>query len=41
MLELLAPYEGQRGRVVRLLQLDGHRPPAFGPRQRILPMARW
>jgi 3-methyladenine DNA glycosylase/8-oxoguanine DNA glycosylase len=41
MLELLAPYDGQRGRVVRLLQLDGHRPPAFGPRQRILPMARW
>lgn len=41
MLELLEPYAGQRGRVVRLLQLDGHRPPAFGPRQRILPMAQW
>ncbi len=41
MLQLLAPYEGQRGRVVRLLQLDGQSPPAFGPRQRILPMARW
>jgi 3-methyladenine DNA glycosylase/8-oxoguanine DNA glycosylase len=41
MLELLAPYAGQRGRVVRLLQLDGHRPPSFGPRRRILPMARW
>jgi 3-methyladenine DNA glycosylase/8-oxoguanine DNA glycosylase len=41
MLELLAPYAGQRGRVVRLLQLDGHRPPSFGPRQRILPMSRW
>jgi 3-methyladenine DNA glycosylase/8-oxoguanine DNA glycosylase len=41
MLELLAPYSGQRGRVVRLLQLDGHRPPAFGPRQRILPTAQW
>ena len=41
MLDLLAPYAGQRGRVVRLLQLDGHRPPAFGPRHRILPMARW
>ncbi|MEP7045067.1 MAG: DNA-3-methyladenine glycosylase 2 family protein [Ilumatobacteraceae bacterium] len=41
MLELLAPYAGQRGRVVRLLQLDGHRPPKFGPRQRVLPMARW
>jgi hypothetical protein len=24
-----------------LLLLDGHRPPAFGPRKRILPMARW
>jgi hypothetical protein len=41
MLELLTPYKGQRGRVVRLLQLDGRPPPAFGPRQRILPMARW
>jgi endonuclease III len=41
MLELLAPYAGQRGRVVRLLQLDGHSSPAFGPRQRILPIARW
>lgn len=41
MLGLLEPYAGQRGRVVRLLQLDGHRPPSFGPRQRILPMARW
>ena len=41
MLDLLSPYAGQRGRVVRLLQLDGHTPPAFGPRQRILPMARW
>ena len=41
MLELLEPYAGQRGRVVRLLLLDGHKPPAFGPRQRILPMARW
>lgn len=41
MLELLEPYRGQRGRVVRLLTLDGHRAPAFGPRQRILPMASW
>jgi 3-methyladenine DNA glycosylase/8-oxoguanine DNA glycosylase len=41
MLELLSPYQGQRGRVVRLLLLGGHKPPAFGPRQRILPMARW
>jgi 3-methyladenine DNA glycosylase/8-oxoguanine DNA glycosylase len=41
MLELLAPYAGQRGRVVRLLQLDGHRAPKFGPRQRVLPLNRW
>ena len=41
MLELLAPYAGQRGRVVRLLQLDGRPPPKFGPRNRILPMAQW
>jgi len=41
MVDLLAPYAGQRGRVVRLLLLDGHRAPAFGPRQRILPMRRW
>ena len=41
MVELLEPYVGQRGRVVRLLQLDGHAAPKFGPRQRVLPMARW
>jgi 3-methyladenine DNA glycosylase/8-oxoguanine DNA glycosylase len=41
MLELLAPYAGQRNRVVKLLLADGHRERAFGPRQRILPMASW
>jgi 3-methyladenine DNA glycosylase/8-oxoguanine DNA glycosylase len=41
MLELLAPYTGQRGRVVRALMLDGWRAPRFGPRQRVLPIARW
>ncbi len=41
MVELLEPYRGQRGRVVRLLLLAGHRAPRFGPRQRILPMRRW
>jgi len=41
MLELLAPYRGQRGRVVRLLQCEGQGAPSFGPRQRILPMRRW
>ena len=32
MLELLAPYRGQRGRVVRLLERYGGRAPAYGPR---------
>jgi 3-methyladenine DNA glycosylase/8-oxoguanine DNA glycosylase len=41
MLELLAPYAGQRGRVVRLLGLDGHGAPRFGPKKRILPMHSW
>ena len=41
MLELLEPFRGVRGRVVRLLGLAGRRPPAFGPRRRILPMHRW
>jgi len=41
MLTLLEPYSGQRGRVVKLLLLDGHRAPKFGPRQRVLPMNRW
>lgn len=41
MLTLLEPYRGQRGRVIRLVSLVGRRAPAFGPRQRILPMHRW
>jgi 3-methyladenine DNA glycosylase/8-oxoguanine DNA glycosylase len=32
MLELLAPYAGQRARVVLLLELSGIRVPRFGPR---------
>jgi 3-methyladenine DNA glycosylase/8-oxoguanine DNA glycosylase len=32
MLELLAPYAGQRGRVLRLLARSGHWAPRFGPR---------
>lgn len=32
MLELLQPYAGQRGRVVRLLQRYAGRAPAYGPR---------
>jgi hypothetical protein len=40
MLQLLEPYAGQRGRVIRLLGLDGNAAPKFGPRQRIQPMHR-
>ena len=32
MLELLEPYRGQRGRVVRLLELAGFEAPRYGPR---------
>ena len=32
MLELLEPYQGQRGRVQRLLEASGVRIPRFGPR---------
>ncbi len=32
MLELLEPYRGQRGRVIRLLELSGARAPRYGPR---------
>jgi 3-methyladenine DNA glycosylase/8-oxoguanine DNA glycosylase len=41
MLALLQPFRGVRGRVIRLLGWAGRRPPAFGPRRRILPMHRW
>ena len=40
MLELLAPWVGHRAIVLRLLLLDGPAPPAYGPRQRIMPIAR-
>jgi 3-methyladenine DNA glycosylase/8-oxoguanine DNA glycosylase len=40
MLELLEPYRGQRGRVLAaLLRVHGGAP-AFGPRQRIVPISR-
>jgi 3-methyladenine DNA glycosylase/8-oxoguanine DNA glycosylase len=39
MLELLKPYDGQRARVVRLLELGGPRPPAFGPRMALRSIA--
>lgn len=41
MLQLLAPYIGQRGRVLGALVSVAGAAPAFGPRHRILPMARW
>lgn len=41
MLELLEPYRGQRGRVLWALTTTAGPAPKFGPRQRILPMARW
>lgn len=41
MLELLAPYRGQRGRVLWALTVVNGGAPKFGPRQRILPMSRW
>ncbi len=39
MLELLEPYRGQRGRVVRLLELSGIRPPRYGPRMSVRSIA--
>lgn len=41
MLELLAPYAGHRAVVLRLLGLHGPHAPRFGPRQPIMPIARW
>lgn len=40
MLELLAPFTGHRGRVVRLVTNAGRRPPTFGPRIRVVPVDR-
>jgi 3-methyladenine DNA glycosylase/8-oxoguanine DNA glycosylase len=39
MLELLEPYRGQRGRVIRLLEASGIRPPARGPRMAVRSIA--
>ena len=33
MLELLEPYAGHRGRVIRLIQASGEKAPRFGPRR--------
>jgi 3-methyladenine DNA glycosylase/8-oxoguanine DNA glycosylase len=40
MLELLRPYKGQRGRVIRLLKTTGVAEPAFGPRRRLRSIER-
>ena len=40
MLELLAPYAGHRGRVIRLILLGGVAPPRRAPRQALVPIAR-
>lgn len=39
MLELLAPFTGHRGRVLRLLAAGGHRAPRFGPRTTVRAIA--
>ena len=39
MVELLEPYRGHRGRVVRLIMASGLRPPKYGPRLSI--QRRW
>jgi 3-methyladenine DNA glycosylase/8-oxoguanine DNA glycosylase len=39
MLELLEPWRGQRARVIRLLEISGLRPPAFGPRMAVRSIA--
>jgi 3-methyladenine DNA glycosylase/8-oxoguanine DNA glycosylase len=40
MLEVLAPFTGHRGRVIRLLLSTAPRPPRFGPRRRVIPVDR-
>jgi 3-methyladenine DNA glycosylase/8-oxoguanine DNA glycosylase len=40
MLELLRPYKGQRGRVIRLLKTTGTSEPAFGPHRRLRSIER-
>jgi 3-methyladenine DNA glycosylase/8-oxoguanine DNA glycosylase len=41
MLELLEPYAGQRGRVVRYVARQGSVAPKFGPKKRIMAMHAW
>lgn len=39
MLELLAPWAGQRGRLCRLIMVAGRRPPRYGPRLALVDIA--
>jgi len=41
MLELLEPYRGQRGRVIRLLEASGLRAPRYGPPMSPRPTVDW
>ena len=41
MLELLEPFRGHRGRVVRLVRWSGRRAPRRGPRYLPIPIARF
>jgi len=41
MVELLEPWRGHRGRVVRLLRGSGNSAPRRGPRYNPLPFERW
>jgi 3-methyladenine DNA glycosylase/8-oxoguanine DNA glycosylase len=41
MLELLEPWRGHRGRVVRLIRSAGRSAPRRGPRYTPLPIHRW
>jgi 3-methyladenine DNA glycosylase/8-oxoguanine DNA glycosylase len=40
MLELLEPYRGERGRVIRLIESGASRPPRRVPRRRVRSIAR-
>ena len=39
MVELLEPFRGQRGRVLRMVVLRGPQPPRYGPR--LAPRTHW
>jgi 3-methyladenine DNA glycosylase/8-oxoguanine DNA glycosylase len=40
MVELLEPFDGQRGRVTRLIMRSGNAPPKYGPRYDPIPITR-